>query len=120
MSIAETPAAGWAVRPLIITGVLLLIVLSMVIPMSARLLDLGIALSIASATLILVMASLVEKPTDFQAFPVLLLVSLLIRLSLNISSTRLILTNGQNGANAAGHVIEPSPNSWPAARFWSG
>ena len=106
MSIAETPAAGWAVRPLIITGVLLLIVLSMVIPMSARLLDLGIALSIASATLILVMASLVEKPTDFQAFPVLLLVSLLIRLSLNISSTRLILTNGQNGANAAGHVIE--------------
>ncbi|REF67744.1 flagellar biosynthesis protein FlhA [Paracoccus versutus] len=106
MSLAETSATGWAARPLIITGVLLLIVLSMVIPMPARLLDLGIALSIASATLILVMASLVEKPTDFQAFPVLLLVSLLIRLSLNISSTRLILTDGQNGTAAAGHVIQ--------------
>ncbi|WP_353143169.1 FHIPEP family type III secretion protein [Paracoccus sp. (in: a-proteobacteria)] len=107
MSIAETtPGSGWAIRPLIITGVLLLIVLSMVIPMPARVLDLGIALSIASAALILVMSSLVEKPTDFQAFPVLLLVSLLIRLSLNISSTRLILTDGQNGTAAAGHVIE--------------
>ncbi|RDW12373.1 FHIPEP family type III secretion protein [Paracoccus thiocyanatus] len=106
MSIAETPAAGRAARPLIITGMLVLIVLSMVIPLPAGLLDLGIALSIASATLILVMASLVEKPTDFQAFPVLLLVSLLIRLSLNISSTRLILTDGQNGTAAAGHVIQ--------------
>ncbi|MDQ7260711.1 flagellar biosynthesis protein FlhA [Paracoccus sp. PS-1] len=107
MSIAETgQGAGWAARPLIITGVLLLIVLSMVIPMPARLLDLGIALSIASAALILVMASLVEKPTDFQAFPVLLLISLLIRLSLNISSTRLILTDGQSGTAAAGHVIQ--------------
>ena len=48
---------------------------------SAAALDVGIALSIATATLILVMASLVERPTDFQAFPVLLLVSLLIRLS---------------------------------------
>ncbi|MEF9601518.1 flagellar biosynthesis protein FlhA [Paracoccus sp. PXZ] len=107
MTMAETTSgAGRAARPLVITGILLLIVLSMVIPMPARLLDLGIALSIASATLILVMASLVEKPTDFQAFPVLLLVSLLIRLSLNISSTRLILTDGQNGTAAAGHVIE--------------
>lgn len=107
MSIAETgQGAALATRPLIITGVLVLIVLSMVIPMPATLLDMGIALSIATATLILVMASLVEKPTDFQAFPVLLLVSLLIRLSLNISSTRLILTHGQNGPSAAGHVIE--------------
>ncbi|WP_288949878.1 flagellar biosynthesis protein FlhA [uncultured Paracoccus sp.] len=101
-----TQRTGWAAQPLIITGVLLLIVLSMVIPMPPGMLDFGIALSIASATLILVMASLVEKPTDFQAFPVLLLVSLLIRLSLNISSTRLILTNGQSGTAAAGHVIE--------------
>jgi len=108
MSVAGPMVAGpgWAARPLIATGVLLLIVLSMVIPLPAGLLDLGIALSIASATLILVMASLVEKPTDFQAFPVLLLVSLLMRLSLNISSTRLILTDGQKGEAAAGHVIK--------------
>ena len=107
MSIAETGSGmGLATRPLIITGVLLLIVLSMVIPLPAALLDVGIALSIATATLILVMASLVDKPTDFQAFPVLLLMSLLIRLSLNISSTRLILTHGQSGPSAAGQVIQ--------------
>ncbi len=106
MSVVE-PASGpgLSARPLVITGILVLIVLSMVIPIPAAALDVGIALSIATATLILVMASLVERPTDFQAFPVLLLVSLLIRLSLNISSTRLILTNGQNGPTAAGHVI---------------
>ncbi|WP_347267342.1 flagellar biosynthesis protein FlhA [Paracoccus sp. (in: a-proteobacteria)] len=107
MSGAEaTSDTSLALRPLAIAGLLVLIVLSMVIPLPAGLLDLGIALSISTATLILVMASLVEKPTDFQAFPVLLLVSLLIRLSLNISSTRLILTHGQNGPSAAGHVIE--------------
>ncbi len=106
MSIAESvPAQAWPIRPLIITGALVAIVLSMVLPMPAAVLDIGIALSIAMATLILVMASLVAKPTDFQAFPVLLLVSLLVRLSLNVSSTRLILTHGQNGPTAAGHVI---------------
>ncbi len=106
MSVTElTSGAGFSVRPLAITGVLVLIVLSMVIPIPAAMLEVGIALSIATATLILVMASLVERPTDFQAFPVLLLVSLLIRLSLNVSSTRLILTNGQNGPTAAGQVI---------------
>ncbi|MTH80028.1 flagellar biosynthesis protein FlhA [Paracoccus aestuariivivens] len=92
-------------RPILITGGLVIVVLSMVIPLPAAVLDVGIAFSIATATLILVMAAMVEKPTDFQAFPVLLLISLLIRLSLNVSSTRLILTNGQNGPEAAGHVI---------------
>ena len=98
-------AAGWGGRPVIVTGALVLIVMSMVLPIPAGLLDAGIALSIATATLILVMAALVDKPTDFQAFPVLLLVTLLIRLSLNVSSTRLILTQGHTGTDAAGHVI---------------
>ena len=98
-------AAGWGGRPVIVTGMLVLIVMSMVLPIPAGLLDAGFALSIATATLILVMAALVDKPTDFQAFPILLLVSLLIRLSLNVSSTRLILTQGHTGTDAAGHVI---------------
>ncbi|MDS9466945.1 FHIPEP family type III secretion protein [Paracoccus sp. MBLB3053] len=101
----ETTQNSVSLRPLAITGGLVVIVLSMVLPMPARVLDVGIALSIAVATLTLVMASLVEKPTDFQAFPLLLLVSLLLRLSLNVSSTRLILTDGQNGPAAAGQVI---------------
>ena len=94
-----------ALRGTMMTAGLVLIVLTMVIPIPATLLDIGIAISIASATMILVMASTVEKPTDFQAFPVLLLISLIIRLSLNVSSTRLILTEGHAGEGAAGHVI---------------
>ena len=90
---------------MLVTGGLVLIVISLVIPLPPGLLDFGIALSIATATLVLVMASLVDKPTDFQAFPVLLLVSLVIRLSLNVSSTRLILTQGHTGTDAAGQVI---------------
>ena len=89
----------------LITGGLVLIVISLVIPLPPGLLDFGIALSIATAMLVLVMASLVDKPADFQAFPVLLLVSLVIRLSLNVSSTRLILTQGHTGKSAAGQVI---------------
>ena len=107
MTAAAPPAPGIAAsaKPLVITGALVLVVMSMVIPIPAALLDLGIALSIATAMLILVMASVVSKPTDFQAFPVMLLLSLLIRLSLNVSSTRLILTEGHTGPDAAGEVI---------------
>lgn len=91
--------------PLVITGALVLVVMSLVMPLPAHVLDFGIALSIATSTLVLVMASLVNRPTDFQAFPILLLVTLVIRLSLNVSSTRLILTNGHTGKDAAGQVI---------------
>ena len=100
-----TNAASGSLKPLAITGGLVLVVMSMVIPIPAALLDVGIALSIATGTLILVMASVVHRPTDFQAFPVMLLISLLIRLSLNVSSTRLILTEGHTGPDAAGEVI---------------
>lgn len=99
------PGLSASARPLAVTGALVLVVMSMVIPIPAALLDVGIALSIATSMLILVMASVVHKPTDFQAFPVMLLISLLIRLSLNVSSTRLILTRGHTGQDAAGEVI---------------
>lgn len=103
---AERRADGkLSASPLIVTGALVLIVISLVVPLPPGLLDFGIAVSIATATLVLVMASLVNRPTDFQAFPVLLLVSLVIRLSLNVSSTRLILSEGHTGKDAAGKVI---------------
>lgn len=95
---------------LLVTGGIVLIVVSLVVPMPPGLLDLGISVSIALAMLVLVMASLVDKPTDFQAFPVLLLVSLALRLSLNVSSTRLILTEGHTGTEAAGYVINGFAN----------
>lgn len=103
--LSNAPARRLFDAPLIVTGALVLIVISLVIPMPPAVLDIGIAISIASAMLVLVMASLVDKPTDFQAFPVLLLISLVIRLSLNVSSTRLILSEGHNGKEAAGQVI---------------
>lgn len=102
---SKAPTAGWGGRPVLVTGILVLIVMSMVLPIPPALLDLGIALSIAGATLVLVMAALVDRPSDFQAFPLLLLVTLLLRLSLNVSSTRLILTQGHTGTDAAGQII---------------
>lgn len=110
-----TPAS---LRPIAVTGALLLITLSMVIPIPAAVLDLGIALSIASSALILVMACLVQKPTDFQAFPVLLLVTLMVRLALNVSSTRLILTEGTPGRRPRATSSWGSRTSSPAGR-WS-
>ena len=103
--VAGAPGGTLQARSLVITGILVLIVMSMVLPIPPGLLDIGIAFSIAGSILILVMAALVSRPTDFQAFPVLLLVSLALRLSLNVSSTRLILTHGHTGPDAAGHVI---------------
>ncbi|AXC51068.1 flagellar type III secretion system protein FlhA [Paracoccus suum] len=99
------PAGASTRQSLLVTGILVLVVMSMVLPIPPMLLDIGIAVSIASSILILVMATLVTRPTDFQAFPVLLLVTLVLRLSLNVSSTRLILTRGHNGPDAAGHII---------------
>ena len=105
----------------LITGGLVLIVISLVIPLPPGLLDFGIALSIATAMLVLVMASLVDKPADFQAFPVLLLVSLVIRLSLNVSSTRLILTQGHTGKKAPqGRSSMVLRISWQEVRCWWG
>lgn len=96
---------GATVRSLATTAALLLVMMTIVIPIPAYLLDVGLAVSISIAMLILVMASLAEKPADFQAFPLMLLVSLVIRLALTVSSTRLILTDGNKGKEAAGKVI---------------
>lgn len=96
---------GRSAAPLLVTGGLIIVVILLVVPMPPGVLDFGIVLSIATAMLVLVMASLVERPTDFQAFPLLLLVSLILRLALNVSSTRLILTEGHQGTHAAGKVI---------------
>ncbi|WP_312530318.1 FHIPEP family type III secretion protein [Paracoccus sp. (in: a-proteobacteria)] len=94
-----------SLRSFLITGGLVLVVVSMVVPIPAVFLDVGFSFSIAISMMILAMAALVDKPTDFQSFPVLLLLALIVRLSLTVSSTRLILTNGDQGKEAAGQVI---------------
>src|SRR5512139_3302633 len=75
------------------------------LPIPPILIDLGLAVSIALSVLILMVALWIQKPLDFSAFPTVLLIATLLRLSLNIATTRLILSNGAEGYTAAGHVI---------------
>ena len=82
------------------------VIAMMVLPMPAWMLDLGLVASFAVAILVFSITLFVERPLDFSSFPTVLLVSLLLRLSLNVSSTKLIIGQGHTGASAAGHVIE--------------
>ena len=78
----------------------------LVVPLPGVLLDLLLALSIAFSVLILLTALFIERPLDFSAFPTVLLIATMLRLGLNLASTRLILAHGHEGSAAAGHVIE--------------
>ena len=75
------------------------------LPLPAPLIDIGLAFSIALSVLILMVALWIQRPLDFSAFPTILLIATILRLSLNIATTRLILSNGAEGTTAAGHVI---------------
>jgi flagellar biosynthesis protein FlhA len=78
----------------------------LIFPMPAWMLDISLAFSITVSVLILMVVLLIEKPLDFSTFPTVLLVVTMLRLSLNLASTRLILSHGHEGTAAAGHVIE--------------
>lgn len=86
---------------LAVVGLLVL----MVVPMTAGLLDFMLALSIAASLGILLMATFNRQSSDFSVFPTMLLLVTLYRLALNVASTRLILTNGKTGHKAAGELI---------------
>ncbi len=75
------------------------------LPLPPILLDMGLAFSIALSVLILMVALWIQRPLDFSAFPTILLIATLLRLSLNIATTRLVLAHGQEGVQAAGNVI---------------
>ena len=75
------------------------------LPVPATLIDLGIAFSIALSVLILMVALWIQKPLEFSAFPTVLLVATILRLALNIATTRLILSHGAEGMTAAGYII---------------
>ena len=89
---------GFAVGIVLILTVLFL-------PIPAVLIDIGLAFSIALSVLILMVALWIQRPLDFSAFPTILLIATMLRLSLNVATTRLILSNGAEGYTAAGHVI---------------
>jgi len=84
---------------------IVIILMILFLPIPTALLDLGLALSVALSVLILMVALWIDKPLDFSAFPTVLLIVTMLRLSLNVASTRLILTNGSEGYTAAGQVI---------------
>jgi len=87
--------------------VLIVLVLSMMIlPLPPFLLDLLFTFNISLAVMILLVAMFTKKPLDFSAFPAVLLFATLLRLALNVASTRVVLLNGHKGPDAAGHVIE--------------
>ena len=85
-------------------GVILLLSV-LILPLPTLLLDLGLALSITSAVLVLMVALFLNRPLDFSSFPTLLLLTTLLRLSLNVAVTRLILSHGNEGPLAAAHVV---------------
>src|SRR6188508_1487816 len=84
----------------------LAVVLLMIVPLPPLFLDLLLSVDIGLAVVLLLTAIYVKRPTEFSVFPSLLLLLTLIRLSLNIASTRLVLMHGQDGTDAAGSVIQ--------------
>lgn len=85
---------------------LMAVIIMMILPVPSFILDLGLATSFGLAILIFTVTLFIERPLDFSAFPTVLLASLMLRLSLNVSSTKLIIGQGHTGTDAAGGVIE--------------
>lgn len=85
---------------------LMAVILMMILPMPSWVLDIGLSASFAIAILIFTTTLFIQRPLDFSAFPTILLASLMLRLSLNVSSTKLIIGEGHTGTDAAGSVIE--------------
>ncbi len=86
-------------------GIILILVV-LIMPMPVWLLDISLALSITMSCIVLMMAIFIEKPIEFSAFPLVLLIVTIYRLALNLASTRLILSRGSLGPDAAGEVIK--------------
>lgn len=85
---------------------LMAVIIMMILPVPSFILDIGLAASFGLAILIFTVTLFIERPLDFSAFPTVLLASLMLRLSLNVSSTKLIIGQGHTGTDAAGSVIE--------------
>lgn len=92
-------------KSLTIVGFLVCILAIIIVPLPSPVLDFFLALSIALSVLIILISIYIPKPTDLTTFPTLILIITLFRLSLNIATTRMILSEGQNGAEAVSEII---------------
>jgi len=97
-------------------GVMTILVV-LILPLPPLLLDFALAISIIFSVLILMTALFIHTPLEFSAFPTVLLIATMLRLALNLASTRLILARGHEGPSAAGHVIEAFGNFVMSGNF---
>jgi flagellar biosynthesis protein FlhA len=109
------PSFGTVARTLGTTDIALAlgvvaIIMVLILPLPPALLDGLLAVSIVFSVLILMTALFIQSPLEFSSFPTVLLIAAMMRLALNLASTRLILADGHNGTDAAGHVIEAFGN----------
>jgi flagellar biosynthesis protein FlhA len=86
-------------------GILTILVI-LLLPLPSWLLDISLSFSVAFAILILMTSIFIRKPLEFSSFPTVLLISTMLRVALNLASTRLILARGNEGTDAAGYVIQ--------------
>ncbi|WP_417071064.1 flagellar biosynthesis protein FlhA [Niveibacterium terrae] len=93
-------------RQLAAPVLVMLVLAMMVLPLPAFLLDFFFTFNLAVSIMVLLVAMYTRKPLDFSAFPTVLLTTTLLRLSLNVASTRIVLLEGHTGPDAAGKVIE--------------
>ncbi len=102
------PQVDW--KPLGIPALVLLIIAMLILPLPTFLLDILFTLNIMIGLIVIMIAINTEKPLDFSSFPAVLLFATMLRLSLNVASTRIVLVNGHEGTDAAGKVIEAFGN----------
>src|SRR5512134_894970 len=99
------PRAG-VIKALGVPAFVILVLAMMVLPLPPFALDLLFTFNIAMALMVVMISAHMVKPLDFAAFPTVLLITTLMRLSLNVASTRVVLVDGHTGPAAAGKVIE--------------
>ncbi len=97
-----SPSVGELAVPIAV----LLIVIALITPLPSFMLDILIVLDLMMSVIVMMVAMYIGRPVEFSVFPTMLLLLTLFRLALNVSSSRLILLNGNTGTSAAGHVIE--------------
>ena len=105
---AAAASGGWRAQagPMLVPAGILIIIAMMIVPLPAVLLDVFFVANILLSLLVLMVAVHAQRPLDFSSFPSILLIATTLRLALNVASTRVVLSEGHTGTNAAGHVIE--------------
>ncbi len=106
----QADARSAAVKALLLPGFVVMMLAMMVLPLPSFVLDLLFTFNIALALTVMMVSAQMVKPLDFAALPTVLLVTTLLRLSLNVASTRVVLMEGHTGPGAAGKVIEAFGN----------